>query len=83
VRDLSNFETGQIVGAHLAGASMTKTATLFGVSRVTVYKVMSAYTNCGKTTSAKRNCVQKSTITERDRPALRSIVSKYQGTTAA
>jgi hypothetical protein len=34
--DLSNFETGQIVGVHLAGASMTKTATLLGVSRTTV-----------------------------------------------
>jgi hypothetical protein len=31
--DLSTFERGQIVFARLAGASMTKTATLFGVSR--------------------------------------------------
>jgi predicted transcriptional regulator len=52
--DLPNFERGQIVGAHLAGASVTKTATLLGVSRVTVSKVMSAYTNHAKT-SAKRN----------------------------
>jgi IS30 family transposase len=53
--DLSNFERGQIVGAHLAGASVTKTATLLGVSRVTVSKVISAYMNHVKTTSAKRN----------------------------
>jgi hypothetical protein len=44
---LSNFERGQIVGAHLGGASVTKTVTLFGVSTVTVSKVMSAYTNHG------------------------------------
>jgi hypothetical protein len=31
MRDLSDFKTGQIVGAHLAGASATKTATLLDV----------------------------------------------------
>jgi hypothetical protein len=31
---------GQIFGAHLAGASVTKTATLLGVSRTTISKVM-------------------------------------------
>jgi transposase len=65
--DLSDFERRQIFGAHLAGASVTKTATLLGVSRVTVSKVMSAYTNHGKTTSMKRNSWRKSTLTERDR----------------
>jgi hypothetical protein len=38
--DLSDFERGQIVGARLAGASVTKTAQ-FGA---TVSKFMSAYT---------------------------------------
>jgi hypothetical protein len=37
---LSNFERGQIVGACLAGASVIKTATLFGVLRVEISKVM-------------------------------------------
>jgi hypothetical protein len=53
--DLSNFEREQIIGAHLAGASVKKTITLLGVLRATVSKVMSAYTNCKKTTSAERN----------------------------
>jgi hypothetical protein len=46
--DLFDFERGQIVGAHLAGAPVTKTATLLAVSRVTVSKVMSAYMNRGR-----------------------------------
>jgi hypothetical protein len=35
----------QIVGAHLAGASITKTPTLSSVSRTAVSKVMMAYAN--------------------------------------
>jgi hypothetical protein len=42
VGDLSDFEREQIVVPCLAGASVTKTATLLGVSRVTVSEVMSA-----------------------------------------
>jgi predicted transcriptional regulator len=53
--DLFDFERGQIVGAGVGGASLTETATLLGVSRATVSKVMLAYTNHGKTTSVKRN----------------------------
>jgi transposase len=76
--DLFCFERGQIIGAHLAGAPVTKSATLLGVSRVTVSKVMSAYTNHGKTTSAKRNSGQKSTLTERGRHILRIVSKKSQ-----
>jgi hypothetical protein len=36
--DLSDFERGQIVGVHLAGVLVTKTATFLGVSRATVCK---------------------------------------------
>jgi hypothetical protein len=52
--DLSSFERGEIVCVHLAEAYVTKTATLLGVSRATVSKVMLAYTNHG-TTAVKRN----------------------------
>ncbi|PNF27114.1 hypothetical protein B7P43_G08560 [Cryptotermes secundus] len=47
----------------LAGASVTKAATLLDVSRATESKVMSAYTDHGKTTSAKRNSGRNSKLT--------------------
>jgi predicted signal transduction protein with EAL and GGDEF domain len=55
----------QIVGAHLAVASVTKTPTPLVVSRAAVSKVVTAYANHGKTTSAKRNCGQKPKVSER------------------
>ena len=51
----SDFQRGQIVGVHLAGASVIKTATVLGVSRAAVSKVMTAYTNHGRTSSGNRN----------------------------
>jgi hypothetical protein len=53
--DLFNFVKGEMIGARSAGASVTQTARLLGVWRATVSKVMLAYTNHGKATSAKRN----------------------------
>jgi predicted transcriptional regulator len=80
--DLFDFERGEIGGAFLAGASVTKTATLLGVSRATVSKVMSAYTNHGKT-SAKRDSAQNLSLTERYCRKLRRIVSKNHRNTEA
>jgi predicted transcriptional regulator len=73
--DLSDFQTGQMVGAHLTGASVTKMSTLLGVSRPAVSKVMTSYTNHGKTSSAKRNNGQKPKVSERDLCTLKRIVS--------
>jgi transposase len=72
--NLSDFERGQIVGERLAEASVTKATTVLDVSRATVSKVMSAYTNHGKATSEKRNSGRKSTLTERDHRKMRRIV---------
>ena len=41
--ELSDFKIGQIVGACMPGASLTKTAELIGVARSTVAKVMTAF----------------------------------------
>jgi hypothetical protein len=73
MRDLFDFERGHIVGARIAGASVTKTVSLLRVSRETVSKVMSAYANHGKTASTKRKSGRKLTLAERDRRTLRIV----------
>ena len=78
-----DFQRGQIVGARLAGASVTKTVTLFGVSRAAVSKVMMTYTNHGWTSSSKRNSDQKPKLHERDHHTLKRIMSINHRSTAA
>jgi hypothetical protein len=80
---LSDSERGQIVGGRLSEASVIKPASLLTASRATVSKVMWAYTNHGKTTSAMWNKGRKSTLTERDCRTLIRAVSKYHSTTTA
>jgi transposase len=71
----SRISKGHIVGACLAGASVIKTATLLGVSRAAISKVMMAYTNHGNTSSAKRKRGRKPKLSERDRRTLKRSVS--------
>jgi transposase len=81
--DLRDFQRGQIVGAPLAGAHVTKTATLLGVSRVAVSKVMMTYTNHGRTSSPKRNSGRKPKLSEMDCCTLKRTVSINYRSTAA
>jgi len=80
---LSGFQRGHTVGVHSAGASVTNMATLLGVCRAAVSKVMMAYTNHGKTSLAWRNSGQKPKLSERDHCTLKRIVSKKHRTSAA
>ncbi|KAL6477195.1 hypothetical protein MHYP_G00156940 [Metynnis hypsauchen] len=81
--DIPEFKRGQIVGARLAGASVTKTASLCDVSRATVSRVMSAYHQERRTTSNRINCGRKRKLSERDVQVVTRIVSKKHKTTAA
>jgi hypothetical protein len=76
LQNLRPVRYSQTVGAHLAGAPVTKRATLLGVSRATVPKGMMAYTDHGKTPSAERNSGQQPKQSERDRCTLQRSVSK-------
>lgn len=81
--ELTDFERGQIVGARMVGASVSKVAEVFSVSRGTVSKIYSAYLKCGKTSSAKSQHGRKCVLSDRDRRSLRAIVTKNKKTTAA
>ena len=81
--DLSDFKRGQVVGARMAGASVTKTKTaeLFGVSRSTFSKVMTAFEK-GKISLLKQNSGRKRKLSDRDRRTLTRIVRKDHKNTA-
>ena len=81
--DFSDFQRGQIVGARLAGASVTKMAALLGVSGAAVSKVMMSYTNHRRTSSPRRNSGWKPKLGERDRCRLKRIVAINNRNTAA
>jgi hypothetical protein len=76
IRKCLDYGRGQILGACLAAASVTKTVTLLSVSSTTVSKIMSTYTNHWKAISVKRNSGQKLTFTGTDCHTLRRTVLK-------
>ena len=57
--DLSDFQRDRLLVCVLAGAYVTKPATLCGVSRVAVVKVMTEHTSNGRTLLAERNSGRK------------------------
>ncbi|GFU78352.1 transposable element Tc1 transposase [Trichonephila clavipes] len=70
-----------VIGARLAGASVSRTANLVGVSWTTVSRVMTAYTNLGNVSSAKHNSGRKLKLKDRDRRVLKRIVTGNRKTT--
>ena len=78
----SNFKRGQIVGAHMTDACVTKTAELFGVGRSTVLKIMRAFEKEVKTSFLKQNSGRKRKLSDRDRRTRTRIVRKDHKNTA-
>ena len=77
--DLSDVKRDQIVGSCMAGASVIKTAELFGVARST--KIMIAFEK-RESLSRKQNSGRKRKQSERECWTLRRIVSKDQKNTS-
>ncbi|GFX59397.1 uncharacterized protein TNCV_2880661 [Trichonephila clavipes] len=77
------FQRGQIVGAHLAGASVAKTSQFLEVSSNMGSKIMTAYTHCSKTSLTKQNIGQKENFSIINRWVLQHIVTSKMLTTAA
>ncbi len=65
------------------GASVSKVAEVFTVSRGTVSKIYSAYLKIGKTLSAKSQRGRKYALSDGRRRSLKRIVAKNKETTAA
>ncbi|GFV27036.1 uncharacterized protein TNCV_4852731 [Trichonephila clavipes] len=70
-----------VIGSHLAGASVSRTANVVSILRTTVSTVMTAYTNLGKVSSAKHNSGRKVKLKDHDRRVLKKIVSRNHKTT--
>ena len=81
--DLSDFKTGQIVGARRACASIIKTAELLCLARSTASKIITAFEKEGKTFSLKQNSGRKQKLSSRDCRTLTQIAKKDHKDTAS
>ena len=73
--NLSDFKSDQIIGARMAGATVTKTAELFSVAS-SVSKAMTAFERKGKTCSLKQNSRRKQKLSDMNRRTRTQIVRK-------
>ncbi|GFV70555.1 transposable element Tc1 transposase [Trichonephila clavipes] len=73
--DFSDVKRGMMIDARLTGASLSRTANLVGISRTTMSRVMTTYTNLGKVSSAKLDSERKLKLMDCDRWMLKRRVA--------
>lgn len=76
--NISDFQRGQIDGARMVGASITKTHGMFGVSTSVVSNVMTAFEKEVNPSEAKQNSRNQKTQT-RTVGDLRELFERIQG----
>ena len=79
---MADLSRNQIIGARMAGASVTKTAEIFGIAKSTVSKVMTTFEKEGKTSPVKQNSGRKRKLSNRDRRTNTWLVWKGHKNTA-
>ncbi|GFU56410.1 HTH_Tnp_Tc3_2 domain-containing protein [Trichonephila clavipes] len=79
--DLSNLKSGMRIASRLAGTFMSRTANLKVVSRTTVSRAITAYTNLGAVSSAKHNSKRMLKLKDQDIRMLKRIVVRKRNTT--
>ena len=80
--DLSHFKRGQINGARMLGASITKTAQMFSISTGTVSKVITAFKKRKENVSAKHKSGRNPKLSGRNHRTLHRIIRKDRKTKA-
>ncbi|GAB6028890.1 hypothetical protein CHUAL_014146 [Chamberlinius hualienensis] len=71
--DLTEFQRGMIVGARLAGASISTTASLLKLSRTSVTRIHQEWREKQKTCSNRKSCGRKKIVDERAEKKLARI----------
>ena len=67
MRDLTDFERGQIVGARMVEASITKTAEFLSFSRATISRTMTQFEKYEKVSNNWSNSGGPSKLSDRER----------------
>ena len=78
--DFFGEKRGMIIGARLAGESMFRTTKLVDVSRTTLSRAMTGYTNLRKVFPKKHNNGRKLKLNGHDSQVLKRISQEYTST---